>query len=41
MANAAYLMGAFQIISLNLTAENAFEPFKDVKFTPFRDASYG
>ena len=40
-ANAAYLMGAFQIIILGFSAERAFEPFKDIKFTPFRDASYG
>jgi cell division cycle 14 len=27
-ANSAYLMGAFQIIILNFSAEKAFEPFK-------------
>jgi cell division cycle 14 len=41
MANAAYLMGAFQIIVLNYSADKAFEPFKELKLTPFRDASYG
>jgi cell division cycle 14 len=40
-ANAAYLIGAFQIITMNRTAEEAYEPFKDVKLVPFRDASYG
>jgi hypothetical protein len=34
-------MGAFQIIILGFSAEKAFEPFKDFKLTPFRDASYG
>jgi hypothetical protein len=28
VANAAYLMGAFQIIILGCSAEKAFEPFK-------------
>jgi cell division cycle 14 len=41
MANAAFLMGAFQIIVLGCSADKAFEPFKEIKFTPFRDASYG
>lgn len=41
MANAAFLMGAFQIIYLERSADEAFEPFREVKFTPFRDASYG
>jgi hypothetical protein len=34
-------MGAFQIIIFNFTADKAYEPFKELKFTPFRDASYG
>jgi cell division cycle 14 len=34
-------MGAFQIIILNRTADEAFEPFKEINFIPFRDASYG
>lgn len=41
-ANAAYLMGAFQIIILHRTALEAWAPFVDVEppFRPFRDASY-
>lgn len=47
-ANAAYLMGAFQVphvvtqvVVLKRSAEEAFKPFKHIKFTDFRDASYG
>lgn len=42
-ANAAYLMGAFQVIILGRSAEEAWEPFSKVKtpFTDFRDASFG
>lgn len=41
-ANAAYLMGAFQIMILNKTALEAWAPFQNVQppFMPFRDASY-
>jgi len=41
-ANAAYLMGAFQVIILKKTALEAWAPFIDVEppFKPFRDASY-
>jgi len=41
-ANAAYLMGAYQILMLNRTAEEAWQPFVDahVNFVDFRDASY-
>jgi hypothetical protein len=34
-------MGAFQIIIFGYSAEKAFDPFKDLKLVPFRDASYG
>jgi cell division cycle 14 len=42
-ANAAYLMGAFQIIVLKRKADDAWQPFANVKptFADFRDASYG
>ncbi|CAK59904.1 unnamed protein product (macronuclear) [Paramecium tetraurelia] len=42
-ANAAYLMGAFQVIILKLSADDAWKPFQSVKpaFQDFRDASYG
>mmetsp|Transcript_13034 Transcript_13034/g.24261 ORF Transcript_13034/g.24261 Transcript_13034/m.24261 type:complete len:398 (+) Transcript_13034:168-1361(+) len=41
-ANAAVLMGAFQIIVLNKTADQAWEPFNKLQpFTDFRDASFG
>ena len=40
-ANAAYLMGAFQVVVLKRSAEEAFKPFQHLKFVPFRDASYG
>lgn len=39
-ANAAYLMGAFQVIVLGKTAEEAYKPFRNTKFKPFRDALY-
>lgn len=41
-ANAAYLMGAFQIIIMKKTAMEAWAPFVNVDppFKPFRDASY-
>jgi cell division cycle 14 len=41
-ANAAYLMGAFQIIILKKTAAEAWIPFEKIEggFKPFRDASY-
>lgn len=41
-ANAAYLMGAFQIIILKKSALEAWAPFVNVEppFKPFRDASY-
>lgn len=42
-ANAAYLMGAFQIISLQRSAEEAWSYFRNCSpgFVPYRDASYG
>jgi len=41
-ANAAFLMGAFQILILQRSAEEAWEPFSLLEpFTPFRDASFG
>ncbi|KAM3145239.1 hypothetical protein pb186bvf_002567 [Paramecium bursaria] len=42
-ANAAYLMGAFQIIIMKKSADDAWKPFANVKpaFQDFRDASYG
>lgn len=42
-ANAAYLMGAFQIIILKRTSDDAWKPFANTKpaFADFRDASYG
>ena len=40
-ANAAYLMGAFLVLIMGKTAEEAWSFFKNVKpFKPFRDASY-
>lgn len=41
-ANAAFLMGAFQVIVLKRTALEAWAPFIDIEppFKPFRDASY-
>jgi len=42
-ANAAFLMCAFQILILNKTAEESWEPFEraQAQFIPFRDASMG
>lgn len=42
-ANAAFLMGAFQIITLHRTAEEAWKPFSRIEpaFIAFRDASHG
>ena len=37
-ANAAYLMGAFQVIILKKTAKEAWKPFAAEKFNSFRDA---
>lgn len=41
MANAAYLMGAFQVVVLKKNANEAYKPFQNISFVPFRDASYG
>ncbi|CAG9316991.1 unnamed protein product [Blepharisma stoltei] len=41
-ANAAYLIGAFQILILGKTAEEAWQPFISLPpFADFRDAGYG
>ena len=41
-ANAAYLIGAFQILVLEKTAEEAWRPFLSLpSFVDFRDAGYG
>ena len=40
-ANAAYLMGAYQVIFLKKTPQEAFKPFEGEKFTDFRDAMRG
>lgn len=42
-ANAAYLMGAFQVIVLGKTADQAWKKFENCSpgFVPYRDASYG
>lgn len=40
--NAAFLMGAFQVLVLRRSAEEAWRPFMDLPpFTAFRDASFG
>lgn len=41
--NAAYLMGAFQIISLKRSADEAWKPFEKISppLAAYRDASYG
>lgn len=41
-ANAAFLMGAFQVIIMGLTAEEAVKPFENIRpqFRNFRDAGY-
>lgn len=40
-ANAAFLMGAYQITYLSRTAKEAWLPFEKVKFVPYRDAARG
>jgi cell division cycle 14 len=40
-ANAAYLMGAFQVIYLKKSAKDAWKPFENEKFTDYRDAMRG
>eukprot|EP00742_Colponemidia_sp_Colp-10_P000985 GILJ01001067.1.p1 GENE.GILJ01001067.1~~GILJ01001067.1.p1 ORF type:complete len:559 (-),score=93.03 GILJ01001067.1:393-2069(-) len=42
-ANAAYLMGAFQVIIMGRSADESFRPFVNVypPFIPFRDATFG
>lgn len=40
-ANAAYLIGAFQIICMSKTAAEAYATFAKTSFVPFRDASMG
>eukprot|EP00922_Rhytidocystis_sp_ex-Travisia-forbesii_P039201 GHVS01058337.1.p1 GENE.GHVS01058337.1~~GHVS01058337.1.p1 ORF type:complete len:536 (+),score=77.09 GHVS01058337.1:171-1778(+) len=42
-ANSAYLIGAYQVISMRRSAEQAFKPFAKVQpgFLAFRDATYG
>lgn len=40
-ANAAYLMGAFQVIFLKKTAKDSWKPFEEEKFIDFRDAMRG
>jgi len=42
-ANAAYLMGCFQIMVLKRTADVAYRPFSNIRppFLPFRDATCG
>ena len=40
-ANAAYLMGAFQVICLKRTAIEAWKPFEGEKFVDYRDALRG
>ena len=40
-ANAAFLMGAFQVIVLKKTAKEAWKPFANEKFVSFRDAMRG
>lgn len=41
--NAAYLIGAFQVIVQKKTADEAYKPFQNIypPFLPFRDATYG
>ena len=41
-ANSAYLMGAFQVVALGKTSEEAMMPFSHIQppLRPFRDASY-
>jgi cell division cycle 14 len=33
-------MGAFQVLAMKKTAEEAFKPFRKIRFKPFRDALY-
>ena len=40
-ANAAFLMGAYQVIALKKTAKDAWKPFASEKFVSFRDAMRG
>ena len=40
-ANAAYLMGAYQIIVLKKTAKEAWKPLSNEKFVSYRDAMRG
>ncbi len=40
-ANAAFLMGAFQVIVLKKVAKDAWKPFAGEKFVSFRDAMRG
>jgi len=40
-ANAAFLMGAYQIIALKKTAKEAWKPFAKETFPNFRDAMKG
>ncbi len=40
-ANAAYLMGVYEVTILKRTAEEAMKPFKDETFVDFRDALKG
>jgi len=42
-ANAAFLIGAYRVVVLGKTAEQAFEPFSGIypPFLPFRDATCG
>jgi cell division cycle 14 len=40
-ANAAYLMGAYQVIALKRTAKDAFKIFSKESFLDFRDAMKG
>lgn len=42
-ANAAYLIGAFQVMMLRRPADTAFRPFANIRppFLPFRDATCG
>ena len=40
-ANAAFLMGAYQIIAMKKTAKDAWKPFVKETFLDFRDAMKG
>ncbi len=40
-ANAAFLMGAFEVIVLGRSAADAFKPFASEKFQDYRDALRG